>query len=279
MKSFKIFLENEKLTFEMFGFSKKIDKVFIDKNDGNTIKTLDKSGNPSDTIKTIKDYINQSNPIASLKKDLNERNLTFKNFSNKDLEQIVLFFLTKNLPKDIELNLGSSFMGITVTDTSGRISFLENLIDKLEFYFVSSERINQIVDFIIRHFNEALKSKHLIEIIKSSPNETMPILINKLSAGKLFGQIEMDDFINLIKEKYLENIPIEYLKELIKFYVSESGLSLSVKDLEKIKIFVIAFNKEHEKNPIDIIDLINLKAERKKTKDFWDGAFRPDDYN
>jgi hypothetical protein len=68
-------------------------------------------------------------------------------------------------------------------------------------------------------------------------------------------------------------------KELIKFYVSESGLSLSVKDLEKIKIFVIAFNKEHEKNPIDIIDLINLKAERKKTKDFWDGAFRPDDYN
>ena len=44
----------------MFSFSKKIDMVFIDKNDGNILKTLDDAGNPSETIKPINDYINES---------------------------------------------------------------------------------------------------------------------------------------------------------------------------------------------------------------------------
>ena len=41
----------------MFSFSKKIDMVFIDKNDRNTIKTLGDAVKPSETIKPINDYI------------------------------------------------------------------------------------------------------------------------------------------------------------------------------------------------------------------------------
>lgn len=89
----------------MFSFSKKIDMVFIDKNDRNTIKTLGDAVKPSETIKPINDYINESNPIASLGKDLNDKGLTFENFSDQDLGHVVLFFLTKNLPKDIEDSL------------------------------------------------------------------------------------------------------------------------------------------------------------------------------
>ena len=39
----------------MFSFSKKIDMVFIDNNDGNTIKTLCDAVKPSETIKPIND--------------------------------------------------------------------------------------------------------------------------------------------------------------------------------------------------------------------------------
>ena len=76
----------------MFSFSKKIDMVFIDKNDRNTIKTLGDAVKPSETIKPINDYINESNPIASLGKDLNDKGLTFENFSDQDLGHVVLFF-------------------------------------------------------------------------------------------------------------------------------------------------------------------------------------------
>ncbi|MEI7487901.1 MAG: hypothetical protein WCJ72_10920, partial [Chryseobacterium sp.] len=81
--------------------------VFIDKNDGNTIKTLGDAVKPSETIKPINDYIKESNPIVSLGKDLSDKDLTFENFSDQDLGQIVLFFLTKNLPKEIEDSLGT----------------------------------------------------------------------------------------------------------------------------------------------------------------------------
>ena len=76
----------------MFSFSKKIDMVFIDKNDENILKTLDNSGNPAETIKPINDYINESYPIASLGKDLSDKGLTFENFSDQDLGHVVLFF-------------------------------------------------------------------------------------------------------------------------------------------------------------------------------------------
>jgi hypothetical protein len=66
--------------------------VFIDKNDGNTIKTLGDAVKPSETIKPINDYINESNPIASLGKDLSDKDLTFENFSDQDLGHVVLFF-------------------------------------------------------------------------------------------------------------------------------------------------------------------------------------------
>ena len=93
----------------MFSFSKKIDMVFIDKNDGNTIKTLGDAVKPSETIKPINDYINESNPIASLGKDLHDKGLTFENFSDQDLGHVVLFWCV--LFKPYTLNITSIFSG------------------------------------------------------------------------------------------------------------------------------------------------------------------------
>ena len=263
----------------MFSFSKKIDMVFIDKNDGNILKTLDDAGNPSETIKPINDYINESNPIVSLGKDLNDKGLTFENFSDQDFEQIILFFLTKNLPKEIELSLSkngirkltkfnsfmSSFMGINITNTYSENSFLENLIDKSQLYFTNSEKIKQMIEFIVRNFNQSLKGKHLIKIINSSHNDTIPIVINEFSDMKLFERIDANDFIDVLKEKYQENMPTNYIKELTNIYVLESGSS--VLDLEKIKEFVLVFNKENTKDPINLIDFIEVNIEKTKTQE------------
>jgi hypothetical protein len=82
---------------------------------------------------------------------------------------------------------------------------------------------------------------------------------------KLFERIDANDFIDVLKEKYQENMPTNYIKELTNIYVLESGLS--VLDLEKIKEFVLVFNKENTKDPINLIDFIEEKIEKTKTQE------------
>ena len=197
----------------MFSFSKKIDMVFIEKNDGNTIKTLGDAVKPSETIKPINDYINESNPIASLGKDLHDKGLTFENFSDQDLGHVLLFFLTKNLPKDIENSLGKKgvyklnktnwFLGIPNSFTGinpnwglkwRRNIFLEGLIDKLPLYFSDPEKIKQVIHFVVKYFHESLTSKHVIKIIKSLHNDSVSYIVANFIHFDLFRKIETDFF-------------------------------------------------------------------------------------
>ena len=82
---------------------------------------------------------------------------------------------------------------------------------------------------------------------------------------KLFERIDANDFIDVLKEKYQKNMPTNYIKELTNIYVLESGSS--VLDLEKIKEFVLVFNKENTKDPINLIDFIEEKIEKTKTQE------------
>jgi len=262
MKSFEVFLKNKKQISEMFSFSKKIDKVFIDKNDGNTIKTLGDEVKPSETIKPINDYIKESNPIASLGKDLNDKGLTFENFSDQDLGQIVLFFLTKNLPKEIEDSLGTkginklnktnSFLGISNSFTGINLrknSFLEGLFDRLPLYFSDPEKIKQVIHFVVKYFHESLTSKHVIKIIKSLHNDSVSYIVANFIHFDLFRKIEMKDFLALLKEKELEGVSGSYLSDLIKGYLErKSGINFS--NVIKLSKYVFNYNKANPNNPI-----------------------------
>lgn len=251
----------------MFSFSKKIDMVFIDKNDGNILKTLDNSGNPAETIKPINDYINESNPIVSLGKDLNDKGLTFENFSDQDLGQIVLFFLTKNLPKDIEDSLGKKgvyklnktnwFLGIP-NSFSGinpnwglkwrRNIFLEGLIDKLPLYFSDPEKIKQIIHFVVKYFHESITSKHVIKIIKSLHNDSVSYIVANFIHFDLFRKIKMKDFLALLKEKELEGVSSSYLSDLVKGYLEKK--TMNDMDLIYLQFFIGDYRRRHPEDPI-----------------------------
>ena len=254
----------------MFSFSKKIDKVFIDKNDGNIIKTLDNSGNPAETIKPINDYINESNPIASLGKDLHDKGLTFENFSDQDLGHVVLFFLTKNLPKDIEDSLGkkgvyklnktnwffgmpNSFSGINPNWGLKwrRNIFLEGLIDKLPLYFSDPEKIKQVIHFVVKYFHESLTSKHVIKIIKSLHNDSVSYIVANFIHFDLFRKIEIDCFLAFLKEKQLEGVPSNYLRNLINGYMERKPALDYCSELQPIQKFIKTYNKENPKTPIE----------------------------
>jgi len=265
----------------MFSFSKKVDKVFIDRIDVNIIKTLDDSGNPSDTIRPINDYINESNPIASLKEDLNVKGLTFENFSDKDLEQIVLFFLMKNLPKEIidvlekngiyKLyksnsfnwfpNSIKSFMGFSNTFLSINLSwrknsFLEGLFDRLPLYFSDPQKIKQIIYFVAKYFYKSLTGSHVIKIIRCLHNDSMPYIVVNFIHFDLFRKIKTKDFIGLLKEKHLEGVSSNYLRDLINgymerdpsFLIDSSGFSYD--DLVGLKKFIDSYNNEYTEDPI-----------------------------
>lgn len=252
----------------MFSFSKKIDKVFIDKNDGNTIKTLGDDVKPAETIKPINDYINESNPIASLGKDLNDKGLTFENFSDQDLGHVVLFFLTKNLPKDIEesldkkgiykLNKTNWFLGMSNSFTginpnwglkSRTNSFLESLFDRLPLYFSDPEKIKQIIHFVVKYFHESLTSKHVIKIIKSLHNDSVSYIIANFIHFDLFRKIEMNDFFALLKEKELEGVSSSYLSDIINGYLErKSGINSN--NVVKLSKYVLNYNKANPNNPI-----------------------------
>lgn len=261
MKSFEVFLKNKKQISEMFSFSKKIDMVFIDKNDGNTIKTLGDAVKPSETIKPINDYIKESNPIASLGKDLNDKDLTFENFSDQDLGQIILFFLTKNLPKDIEdsvgakginkLNKTNSFLGMP-NSFSGinwrQNSFLEGLFDKLPLYFSDPEKIKQIIHFVVKYFHESLTSKHVIKIIKSLHNDSVSYIVANFIHFDLFRKIKMKDFLALLKEKELEGVSSSYLSDLVKGYLERK--SMNDMDLIYLRFFIGDYRARHPEDPI-----------------------------
>ena len=251
----------------MFSFSKRIDKVFIDKNDGNTIKTLVDAVKPSETIKPINDYIKESNPIASLGKDLHDKDLTFENFSDQDLGQIVLFFLTKNLPKEIEDSLGTkginklnktnSFLGMP-NSFSGinpnwglkwrRNTFLEGLIDKLPLYFSDPEKIKQIIHFVVKYFHESLTSKHVIKIIKSLHNDSVSYIVANFIHFDLFRKIKMKDFLALLKEKELEGVSSSYLSDLVKGYLERK--SMNDMDLIYLRFFIGDYRARHPEDPI-----------------------------
>ena len=252
----------------MFSFSKKIDMVFIDKNDGNTIKTLGDAVKPSETIKPINDYIKESNPIVSLGKDLSDKGLTFENFSDQDLGHVVLFFLTKNLPKEIEDSLGKKgiyklnksnlFLGMPNSFTGinpnwglkwRRNIFLEGLIDKLPLYFSDPEKIKQIIHFVVKYFHESLTSKHVIKIIKSLHNDSVSYIVANFIHFDLFRKIKMKDFLALLKEKELEDVSGSYLSDLIKGYLErKSGVNFS--NVIKLSKYVFNYNKANPNNPI-----------------------------
>jgi len=251
----------------MFSFSKKIDKVFIDKNDGNTIKTSGDEVKPSETIKPINDYINESNPIASLEKDLHDKDLTFENFSDQDLGHVVLFFLTKNLPKDIEDSLGkngvyklnktnwffgmpNSFSGINPNWGLKwrRNTFLEGLIDKLPLYFSDPEKIKQIIHFVVKYFHESLTSKHVIKIIKSLHNDSVSYIVANFIHFDLFRKIKMKDFLALLKEKELEGVSSSYFSDLVKGYLERK--SMNEIDLMHLQFFTGDYRARHPEDPI-----------------------------
>lgn len=262
--NFKDFIEKKEL-FEMFNFLNKKEKVAIDRNNENKVVILDASKNVVDSLKSLNDYIKESNPIESLKNDLKANNVSFENFNDQDLTQIILFFLSKNYPNDIEASLTSneikkitkvnSVFGMPITHKSFENNFLEGLISKLNIYFSDSEKIKQTVDFIIKYFKKVLKSNHVIEIIKHFSENSLPYILNALSKFKLLNVVKGNDLLGLLKEKYVENYSSQYFEKLISAYLNADDRFLD--EINLLEKFIELYNKENQSTPINLDKLIS----------------------
>lgn len=262
--NFKDFIEKKEL-FEMFNFLNKKEKVAIDRNNENKVVILDASKNVVDSLKSLNDYIKESNPIESLKNDLKANNVSFENFNDQDLTQIILFFLSKNYPNDIEASLTSneikkitkvnSVFGMPITHKSFENNFLEGLISKLNIYFSDSEKIKQTVDFIIKYFKKVLKSNHVIEIIKHFSENSLPYILNALSKFQLLNVVKGNDLLGLLKEKYVENYSSQYFEKLISAYLNADDRFLD--EINLLEKFIELYNKENQSTPINLDKLIS----------------------
>lgn len=262
--NFKDFIKKNEL-FEIFNFLNKKEKISIDRNNESKIVVSDSSNNVINTLKSLNDYIKESNPVESLKHDLNANNVSFENFNDKDLTQIIIFFLYKNYPKDIENNLTpseikkitkiNSIFGMPISDKSLKNNFLESLISKLSVYFSDSEKIKQTVDFIIKHFKKILNSNHVVEIIKHFSENSMPYILKVLYKEELLNVIKAKDLLKLLKERYLENYSSQYFQKLISAYLNADDRFLE--EINILEDFVKLYNQENPSTPLDLKDLIS----------------------
>ena len=149
---------------------------------------------------SISDYLSNDNPTKELLKDLSRKGYSYKNFSPEELEKIVLLFLHKNSPKEIEdimshvkkpalqTNLSDIFVDsydpfIFMLDSP---SFYRNLINNLDGYKKYNGKIKEIFDLLME--------KDIADLSKNNQNFIIDIF--KTAFAMFLGYFIMDGYIH-----------------------------------------------------------------------------------
>lgn len=218
---------------------------------------------------SISDYLSNDNPTKELLKDLSSKGYSYKNFSPEELEKIVLLFLHKNSPKEIEdimshlrkpalqTNLSDIFVDsydpfIFLLDSP---SFYRNLINKLDDYKKHNGKIKEIFDLLFGWFRKKLKGEDYIKFISYLNDVELDNFFETLHKNNVGTIITIDNLFKLINTK--ENAPASYFERLINAFVTNRNTN--DKEIAILERFIEQYNKNNPTDPIKPVDFNDLR--------------------
>lgn len=220
---------------------------------------------------SLSDYLSNDNPTKELLKDLSSKGYSYKNFSPEELEKIVLLFLHKNSPKEIEdimshlrkpalqTNLSDIFVDsydpfIFMLDSP---SFYRNLIINLNDYKKYNGKIKEIFDLLIGWVLYKLKGEDYIKFIQYLNDDELEYVFEKLhKEGFNFSQrITIDNLFQIINTK--KNAPASYFERLINAFVTNRNTN--DKEIAILERFIEQYNKNNPSDSIKPVDFNDLR--------------------
>ena len=213
---------------------------------------------------SLSDYLNKDNPTKELLKDLSSKGYSYKDFSTEELGKIVLLFLHKSSPREIEDIMSPASKPLFkreeylwdhflyVLDSN---LFRKNLIDNLDDYKKYNGKIKQIFDLLFQHVFWKLKGEDYIKFISYLNVNELEDIFEKLHKYNYGTKITIDNFFQQINTK--ENAPASYFERLINAFVTNRNTS--DKEIAILERFIEQFNKNNPTDPIKPVDFNNLR--------------------
>ena len=216
---------------------------------------------------SLSDYLSKDNPTKELLKDLSSKGYSYKNFPLEELEKIVLLFLHKNSPKEIQYIMSPLSRDvlernpIEVYDPFAYLMdskfFSKNLINNLDDYKKYNGKIKEIFDLLIGWVLYKLKGEDYIKFIQYLNDDELEYVFEKLhNEGFNFSQrITIDNLFQIINTK--KNAPASYFERLINTFVTNRNTN--DKEIAILDRFIEQFNKNNPSDPIKPVDFNNLR--------------------
>jgi hypothetical protein len=217
----------------------------------------------------LTEYLSKGNPTKELLKNLSDKGYSYKNFSPEELEKIVLLFLHKNSPKEIEdimshlrkpalqTNLSDIFVDnydpfIFMLDSP---TFYKNLINNLDDYKKYNGKIKEIFDLLFGWFRKKLKGEDYIKFISYLNDDELDNFFETLHKNNVGTRITIDNLFQLINTK--ENAPASYFERLINAFVTNRNTN--DKEIAILERFIEQYNKNNPRDPIKPVDFNDLR--------------------
>lgn len=216
---------------------------------------------------SLSEYLRIDNSTKELLKDLSSKGYSYKNFPLEELQKVVLLFLHKNSPKEIEYTMSPLSRDvlernpITIYDPFLHLMdsnfFSKNLIDKLDDYKKDNGKIKQIFDLLIGYVLYKLKGEDYIKFILYLNDDELEYVFEKLhKEGFNFSQrITIDNLFQLINTK--ENASASYFERLINAFVTNRNTN--DKEIAILERFIEQYNKNNPRDPIKPVDFNDLR--------------------
>ena len=216
---------------------------------------------------SISDYLSNDNPTKELLKDLSSKGYSYRNFPLEELEKIVLLFLHKNSPKEIQYIMSPLSRDvlernpIEFYDPFAYLMdskfFSKNLINNLDDYKKYNGKIKEIFDLLIGLVLYKLKGEDYIKFIQYLNDDELEYVFEKLhKEGFNFSQrITIDNLFQIINTK--KNAPASYFERLINAFVTNRNTN--DKEIAILERFIEQYNKNNPSDPIKPVDFNDLR--------------------
>ena len=216
---------------------------------------------------SLSDYLSNDNPTKELLRDLSSKGYSYKNFPLEELEKIVLLFLHKNSPKEIQYIMSPLSRDVAernpfeVYDPFAYLIdskfFSKNLINKLDDYKKYNGKIKEIFDLLIGLVLYKLKGEDYIKFIQYLNDDELEYVFEKLhKEGFNFShRITIDNLFQIINTK--KNAPASYFERLINAFVTNRNTN--DKEVAILERFIEQYNKNNPSDPIKPVDFNDLR--------------------
>jgi len=258
METFNNFVnkKNIKVYNEFFNFRKNLlvnNEYIVDQQNKKIIEN------------SLSDYLSKDNPTKELLKDLSSKGYSYKNFPLEELQKIVLLFLHKNSPKEIEYIMSplsrdfSERNPFAINDSFADLmlnpSFQRSLIDNLDDYKKYNGKIKQIFDLLIDWVLFKLKGEDYIKFILYLNDDELEYVFETLYKYNYGTKITIDNLFQLINTK--KNAPASYFERLINAFVTNRNTN--DKEIAILERFIEQYNKNNPSDPINPVNFDDLR--------------------